>query len=138
MLCVILRLRRTSLCLSLPFHSDGIICLRTCLRNRGTNFSIHFKAEHDLNFIGLITEFAKSGDKPFSGSADLVESLIESDFGLHFFKHIAETASTYGASFGFWLIDLYPNNTITIQWKLYQTCHGILRQVFPYYIALMS
>src|SRR6267154_2084399 len=99
MLCVILRLRRTSLCLSLPFHGDGIIRLRTGLGNRGTNFSIHLESEHDLNFIWLITEFAKSGDKPFSGGADLVECFIEGYFSLHFFKHIAETTSTYSSSF---------------------------------------
>src|SRR5256885_1332778 len=114
MLRVILRLRRLSLCLSLPFHGDGIICLRTGLRNRGTNFSVHLESEYDLNFVRLITEVAKSGDKSFSGSADLIECFIEGYFGLHFFKHITKATSTYGASFCFWLVDLYPNYPITI------------------------
>src|SRR2546425_9921130 len=119
MLRVILRLRRTSLYLSLPFHGDGIIPLRTGLSNRGSNFSIHLKSEHDLNFVRLIAEITKLGDKSFSRSTDLIECFIEGYFSLHFFQHITETACTHSASFRLWLIDLYPNNTAAIQWKLY-------------------
>src|SRR2546426_645305 len=119
MLRVILRLRRTSLYLSLPFHGDGIIPLRTGLSNRGSNFSIHLKSEHDLNFVRLIAEITKLGDNSLSRITALIECFIEVYFSLHFFKHTPETACTHSPSSRLWLIALSQKNTAAIQWKLY-------------------